>query len=150
MRCCNRDCGIESRVWFVKGNTVRMTCQQCRSTCSFKTPTLDNQTLLGSHGLITVNYPQNWALPTWTTHSGEASVKLQEHGRTAHLKRTTGAPMAPPVPPSASSPHHTPPFLNLPKRAMGKYKGIVLPPAPLSEPLFTLCSQADIGYNTYR
>ena len=130
VRCHNRDCGIENRVWFVKGNMVKMTCQQCSSTCSFKTPTLDNRTLLGSHGLIAVKYPQDQALPTWTIHSGEASVKPQEHGRTVHPKRTTGASMALPVPPPAPSPHHTPPFSNLPKRAMGKYKGIASPPAP--------------------
>lgn len=106
---CHRGCGVENRKWEIKATTVKIECRGCDSICHVAKQDLDTSTLLGSRGLIRVNYPIGQASTTWiskgNTHPDTSTVASRKRPNqpTLLIPEVVGTPPASPSPSPSSS-----------------------------------------------
>ena len=66
VRCHQQACGIEARVYDVKGKTVSFRCKRCKSSCVIDKVILDRSSTLGASSLVRVAYPPDQVKVQWT------------------------------------------------------------------------------------
>lgn len=97
---CHRGCGIENRKWEMRPTTIRIECRRCKSQCTIERQKADTSTLLGSRGLVKVDFPVGQASTLWTFKTGKGALKGGEHpggSKVASKKRPLESAVPTPV-----------------------------------------------------
>jgi hypothetical protein len=116
---CHQGCGVENRIWKPRPATYKIICRKCGSTCSINKHVLEDNTFLGSRGLLKIPFPQKQAPTEWTFANTRLMQKTEDEFKASP---TANVLASLPVPPPSTSWDHLPQFLD-PGHAVSQSRG---------------------------